>query len=361
MTDLIKTPEKWLMVPGDSQKLNDIFYESFTHYNKLLVQCAIWKLEFAYNEIKKNRACSFVINNKEEIAQLTDNCIITKEKPTVCNFTLMRRSGDKNEKIDDLKIFKKAIDFIPDMYAHLFFDFEFIKEKEDRFKIYKKITETLNIDPVFYDSVVKMKKTPQTTIAINGCVFPSVINKPETDGEFQDIKDIEFQNFTYFYIVRDYIEMQKNIIDLFYKYEGLKNITITNTTSNLKKESFYLYYIKKNVSTKIDIDCSLNINKKEIEDLITKNEKGYAFNFTKKSNQFIFNENMGVSINKNKISFYMFTDYQGVYNPMVYEETVFVNKLFSELENYNNIKYQQKKLTEIITPLIKENKVIKRI
>lgn len=339
--------KEWYSIKGSQEHLNEIFYSVYEHYKKLQVQNALWSLEIAYRTVKKNKGCSFIINNKEKLINLNKSIFCTQTNIKLFDITLIRRNGTNNSKPDDLKIFSDAVNSFPICYAHLLFDFENINELDDRFAIYKKIIKATDIEECFFDYLISFKRVPTEKINIFDNELPKFINNNNVD-----LMNLHFPFFIYGYLSRSLIDFNKKII-LFMTDNKIKSVQINVKNENEKRRRF----LQKGVNPDINIEFFDPNIKKDLSNEIKELTTDLVFTLFYDKVLFSYEKNKGIKVSELSTHICGIGDFMGVNDFMSFE----IPLLIKEITEYSKMLFQQMTLGEIIQENTICNKTKKRI
>lgn len=246
MSNLLKNAEAWIDLQCSPINTQEIKKAVLGHLDDLFLQECLVKLEYAYQNIKKNRFGSFsfdFVDFKKTDKLLTLSGICYSKKITV-----KRNNGEVNDKREDLVFIESALRHVIPQHIEMLSLFENIKA-QDRFNVYKEICKRKNWDVIFL-SFLDSKIDADTTIKpsdimIAGCKMPAYISS------FSTLSDFFYENkiceFLMGYACKSVIDFYIIMTEIFMENEDLLSINAIMTPSDLNK-SLITNYISEHKS-----------------------------------------------------------------------------------------------------------------
>lgn len=233
MTDLLKDPIKWFDIncnPVTTQAINN---EVSSHFEDLYLQATLFKIEKAYQTIKKNRLGSFSVNFTK-ISEDEKMLPMIRVK-YVKEISIKRNNGKRNEKKDDIAVLDSALHSLIPQDMSVLKKFENIQANE-RFMVYESIVKEKQWSPEILTVLTQKSTKPLPSIPeknIRGCVLPEYIISEEMLKNMED--KYNFSEFLLGYCCKSIIDLYKMLTDFFIDNENVSAIRAVMNMPNKKK------------------------------------------------------------------------------------------------------------------------------
>lgn len=273
MSNLLKNAEAWIDLQCSPTDTQEIKKAVLGHLHDLFLQDCLVKLEYAYQNIKKNRFGSFSfdfigVNKTDKLLTLSGICYSKK-------ITMKRNNGKINDKREDIAFIESALRNVIPQHIEMLSLFEDIKAN-DRFDVYKKICQHKHWNENFLNLInSKVDLTVNNSmkssdIMIAGCQMPAYVSS------FSTLTDFLYENkiceFIMGYACKSVIDFYVIMTEMFMENEDLLSINAIMTPIDLNK-SLMTNYISEHKSIEFIFE---GISEKER--MIHLNEKFKIFN-----------------------------------------------------------------------------------